>query len=72
MLKAGVASTQFGAEVVATTADRVGAFADGLNPFFSMDLNLRAKVLGGDFTDLFRYDNKGNYRPLTKQRNKKV
>lgn len=65
MLKAGVASTQFGAEVVATTADRAGAMIDGINPFFSMDLNLRAKVLGGDFTDLFRYDNKGNYRPLT-------
>lgn len=65
MLKASVGSAQFGAEVLASATDRVTSFVDGITPYFSLSTDMRARVFGGEYTQLFKYDKKGNYRPLT-------
>ena len=65
VIKAAINSGTKTAEILASTMDNVTGLLDGITPFFSLSTDMRALVLGKEYTNLYKIDLKGNPKPLS-------
>ena len=54
ILKAAINSTTKTAEVLASVTDNITGLLDGITPFFSLSTDMRALVLGKEYTNLYK------------------